>query len=97
MKTASIALVNAAEMARQHPNSFELPSAEQLYKVTAGSLVKVCDGGERFWVQLYSRRGNILRGRVDSVTIFSEAEFDDVIELHIDNIFDIHELVRPTR
>ena len=53
-------LINADEMHRQHPDTFHRPSDQDLRAIDAGSLVKVCGNGERFWVEVTRRKGDVI-------------------------------------
>jgi hypothetical protein len=44
--------VNAQKMRRLHPDTFEAPSLQELVEIRKDSLLKVCDGRERFWVRI---------------------------------------------
>jgi hypothetical protein len=67
MKIKPIKLVDAQAMARAHPYSYDAPSPAALEKLGKGSVVKVCDNWERFWVEVMSRDGDVFIGRVDNM------------------------------
>jgi hypothetical protein len=92
-KVRSPVLVNAAEMARQHPETFGRPSKQELDSIKSGSLVKVCDGAKRFWTEVISREGETIIARVDSMIGFGQQDYSygDLIRFGADNIYDIHE------
>lgn len=92
-KMFSPVLVNAAEMAREHPKTFGRPSKKELNAIGAGSLVKVSDDKERFWTEVISRDGDIIVARVDSAIGFGgqDYRYGDLIRFGADNIYDIYE------
>ncbi len=59
-------LVNATEMARQYPDTFEQPPKSELDKLQRGDLAKVSDHHERFWVIITQRDGDIFTGKIDN-------------------------------
>jgi hypothetical protein len=98
MKLKPIKLVDAQEMARQHPDTFEVPSGAELRKLRKGDLVKVSNHAERFWVEIVSRDGDLFVGRVDNF-LAGTVSHDDLIEFHVCNVYDIlpppHRKTRP--
>jgi hypothetical protein len=91
VKVKPIKLVDAQAMARAHPYSYEAPSRSALSKLRFGDVVKVCDNRERFWVQIEKRKGDVFIGRVDNMLLFADVSYNDRIEFHADNIYEIHE------
>jgi hypothetical protein len=89
MKPKPIKLVNAAEMHRQYPDEFEVPSPDEIRALRKGDVVKVCNDRERFWVLIESRNGDVFAGRVDSMLLFGKVRYGDRIEFHADNLYDI--------
>jgi len=96
-------LVNAAEMAKQYPESFQRPTQAELDHVKPGMFCKVCvlrnsdrqvgvpTFGERFWVEIHSVTPNgLIVGRVDNdLDPACGLNIDDVIGLHRDNIYSL--------
>ena len=84
--------------------SFEVPSMKELYSIRKGTCVKVCNGEERFWVQIVAIQMNEnalqsyhdnafewkFQGKIIS-DIISDREYgvDDVIDFRGKNILDI--------
>lgn len=64
---------DAQVMHRNYPDTFEVPSEAELDALSAGDHVKVCAGGERFWVQLASVEGQVLRGHVANELVATES------------------------
>jgi hypothetical protein len=89
-----IKLVNAQEMARQHPDTFEVPSRAALSELREGDLVKVSNNAERFWLQIVARHGNVFVGRVDNLLLFGRVNYGDHIEFQACNVYDIQSAPR---
>jgi hypothetical protein len=100
-----IALENAWEMHRQHPDSFWVPPPQAIDELGAGDWVKVmayhnaaptpsCTG-ERFWVEIIARNKGVFIGRVDNRLLFGEGYplgavgLNDLIEFHACNICEV--------
>lgn len=92
-KPLSPVLINAAEMAREHPETFGRPSKQELDSIRPHDLVKVCDGAERFWTEVVSREGETIVARVDSMIGFGGQDYGygDLIRFGTDNIYDIYD------
>ena len=93
-------LLNAQELARQNPVTFKAPSEKKLKALRPGDLVKVClpvEGqllgvstrAERFWVELEEVEWPLLRGRVDNDLRTHDLLYDDRIQFHADNVYQI--------
>jgi hypothetical protein len=91
VKLKPIKLVNAQEMARQYPNTFEAPPRSALRKLGEGDLVKVSNNAERFWIQIMTRSDDVLIGRVDNFLLAGDVSYDDLVQFHECNVFDIYE------
>src|ERR1700704_6669396 len=59
-------LVDAQEMHRQNPTTFEVPSQHELALIKPGDWVKICRANERFWCNVVGSRGKYLIGAVDA-------------------------------
>ena len=84
--------INAKEMHEKNPDSFEIPSKEELDNLKEGDLVKICNGCERFFVKVSKilSDGN-MNGIVDNHLIFeTEYGFRDSVQFHRDNIYTIY-------
>jgi len=59
--------VDAQDMARQYPDTFGVPTNEELAGIKSGDSVKVSHNNERFWVTVtrISKKG-VITGRVDN-------------------------------
>jgi hypothetical protein len=90
MKIKPIKLVNAQEMARQYSESFQVPPRSALRKLSKGDVVKLSNGAERFWVQIESRKGDVFIGHVDNFLLAGGVSYNDRIEFHADNIYEVY-------
>ena len=94
MKAKVVELVNAKYMNEQHPETFDIPSNEELKNINKGDSVKVCAMRERFWVEIVSETNErILIGRVDNNLVFTDEhglDMNDLIYLTRENIYDIY-------
>jgi hypothetical protein len=93
---------NAQQLAQIRPESFEVPTAEELEGVGPGSFVKVSvafaeneDGmdGERFWVEVTERHGSHLVGKVANEVIATRDHGlvrDDRVEFSLVNVYEVH-------
>jgi hypothetical protein len=64
--------VNARGMNEGHPESFGVPSADEPAGVAPGDAVKVCAGGERFWVAVTAVDGPEVVGSIDTVLLMTD-------------------------
>jgi hypothetical protein len=68
-----VLFTDAQAMATMYPATFEAPTTAELASIQPGSLVKICAReAERFWVQVTTRTGNHLSGRVDNDLVYTE-------------------------
>jgi len=59
--------IDAQEMAKEYPDTFEAPTKEDLDKVKIQDEVKVCaNGAERFWVTVTDIKEDVIKGKVDN-------------------------------
>lgn len=94
-KIKKIKLVNAKSMSILHPDSFEYWE-EEISKLQAGDIVKVCDKRERFWVVVQSVIGDEIVARVDSYLLGDlltrekpSCNYGDLISFNRDNIYQV--------
>ena len=86
-------LRDAQQMAKDHPDTFQAPSKDELDSLKIGSIVKVCAGGERFWTIIDSISGDDIVATVDNVLVFQkDFNVGDAIQFQKKHIFDINEL-----
>jgi hypothetical protein len=82
--------VDAQEMHRLHPTTFEAPYAEELAAIEPGDFVKICTGGERFWVKVDEHTPPHLVGRVDNELIGTDEHglaCNDVVRFEERHVF----------
>jgi len=66
-KIKKIKLVNAKEISISSPDSFIVPPEELLNNLKIGSIVKVCDNRERFWVNIVRvKKNGYFNGKIDN-------------------------------
>jgi len=59
-------LIDAQQMHREYPDSFEVPSAHTLALIKPGDYVKVCREDERFWCKVLGGSGRYLIEEVEN-------------------------------
>ena len=86
--------VDAQEMHREHPTTFEVPTEEELSSLKYGDFVKICNIDERFWIQIESvnHETEDIVGRIDN-DLIDDSNYDlgDIVaikKLHIYQILD---------
>ena len=88
----NIFYVNAQEMAKKHPDTFEAPTKEDLDAVKVGDSVKVCaNQKERFWVTVTEVNNDDVIGTVDNDLVSVELAYDETIKFKKENIYSIYE------
>jgi hypothetical protein len=97
MKPKRIRLVDAQQMAKEFPDTFEAPSSSDLSRLRAGDVVKVSKRDERFWVQIVSRRDDIFLARVDNCLLSGRVGYGDLIQFHECNVFEIYDRMKLYR
>lgn len=78
-------------MHQENPDTFEVPSSDEIKRVVVGDYVKVSNGKERFWVQIIEKltRG-FFRGIVmNRLIIKTNYILGDTIQIHSRHIYDI--------
>lgn len=89
----TIEFVDAQQMAKDHPKTFEAPTKKELKGVKKGDSVKVSTGDERFWVTVTKVKGDKVTGTIDNHLVCSDEHglnYDDEIvfdKKHIYTIF----------
>lgn len=86
--------VDAQLRAEESPDTFEVPPIEVLEQLGVGWAVKICADGERFWVVIDGRYGEVLRGTVASPLVRTAVhglKRGDTVELCTWHIFDCRE------
>lgn len=82
-------LVNAQEMAKKYPETFEAPTQEDLNLVNVGDFVKLCfNDRERMWVQVTYRNGDKLKGTLaNDPILIKDLKYGDLIDFKLENIY----------
>jgi uncharacterized protein YegJ (DUF2314 family) len=86
-----IQLVDAQQMAKAYPNSFEVPDQKELDLVKVGDSVKICiNNKERLWIEVTEINGGQLKGKIDNCPIvIDDVAFGDSISFRKENIYSI--------
>lgn len=61
--------IDAQEMHKKHPETFEAPTDDELSCIKAGDSVKVCRNNERFWVTITKVDCGNIEGIIDNQLI----------------------------
>jgi hypothetical protein len=86
--------VDAQEMQKKHPDTFEAPTTEKLNTIELGSLVKVCTCDERFWTKVIGIDNDTIVAVVDNDLVCTDRHgliLGDEITFEKKNIFSIWE------
>ena len=80
--------IDAQEMAKKYPETFEAPSIEELNQIKQDDSVKLCLNDERFWVKVIEVREDEIIGEVDN-QLFEEQPFNlhDIIAFKREHIY----------
>lgn len=81
--------MDAQAMARETPDTFEAPGTNELNSIKPGSLVKVCDGQERFWVIVRGVKGNTISGEVDNELLGGQYALGELISFEKRNVYQV--------
>lgn len=85
-------LVDAQEMHRLHPKTFDAPTPDDLLVLKVGDHVKICCGSERFWLEVLELTPDDKVGKVDNQLFFTSEHgyvYGDLIEFELRHIYDI--------
>ena len=86
--------IDARMMARDFPETFHVPSSEEIATLNVGDFVKIAcefkDGGDRFWVQIFELdpKRQWFKGDVSDVLYTKELSLGDEVMVFAYNIFD---------
>jgi len=86
--------IDARKMARDFPETFHVPSSEEIATLNVGDFVKIAcefkDGGDRFWVQIFELdpKRQWFKGDVSDVLYTKELSLGDEVMVFAYNIFD---------
>ena len=81
--------VNAQEQHKKYPNTFSIPSDEELNNVKVDDFVKVCLNSERFWIKVVNITGDDIIGEVSNCLLFNDLELGEKLTVKKYNILSI--------
>ena len=82
--------LDAQQKNKEHPNTFQIPTKNDVDALEPGDFVKICENDERFWVQLSEIGGDKIVGRVDNDLVYPHSfKCDDIITFEKKNIMGI--------
>lgn len=89
--------IDAQAMHRKYPKSFGVPSKRKLDALKPRSVVKVCNGKERFWTVVRNVRGSQITATVDNALVDKECGYKagDTITFEKRHIYDINPKLAP--
>lgn len=85
--------VNAQRMGIKHPETFHVPTKDELNAIKVGSIVKVSTGNERFWTNVTEVKGQKITATVDNDLVMSansDIPYGTVINFKKEHIYDIY-------
>ena len=84
-------LVDAQEMAKKHPGSFEAPTQKELDAIKSKSIVKVCfDNKERMWAILKKKEGKGWIAELNNSPMEVNYELGEMFYLEPRHIYSIY-------
>lgn len=86
-----IELVDAKELRRLYPETFEVPSDHEIEVLEVGQLIKVSAYGERFWVKIVEVHENKFICAIDNYLLDDRIGYGDLIEVSANNIYLIYD------
>ena len=98
MKITFLPFVNAVEMHKQHPDTFEVPSNKELSALKKGDFVKVClqddnRNGERFWCEVIyvdKAKKKITAAVNNELVFYPEIELGLEVKFDFNNVYAIY-------
>ena len=82
--------VDVKKMHSNYPDTFDIPTQDELDNIKINDSVKISNGFERFWAQIIQVNTLYLLGKVDNELITNEYKLGDIIMFERHNIYDIH-------
>lgn len=85
--------IDAVQKNKEHPDTFQIPSKEDLDKMEEGFFVKVGHNGERFWTEITSiEESGTIFGRVDNDLVYEHPfKYNDKIMFEKRHILDVQD------
>jgi uncharacterized protein YegJ (DUF2314 family) len=88
-----INFIDAQEMHKRNPKTFEVPTPDEIKNLKQGDLVKVCENNERFWVTIIKLEDEKIVGRIDNDLVFRhEFGYGDTINFEKRHIYSIYSI-----
>ncbi len=84
-----IDFIDAQQMKRIHPDTFDVPDQNDLRELKIGDSVKVCAFRERFWAEITAIEGYKITARVDNILLTNVIKYNETIEFESRHIYDI--------
>ena len=89
----NLQFVDAQQMHKEHPDTFDVPSQDELDNLKIDDSVKVCaNHAERFWVTITEINGEKITGLIDNDLLYTNThglKFQDIITFFKCHIYDI--------
>lgn len=82
--------VDAQEMHKQYPDTFEVPSKEDLEQLIVGDIVKVSAYNERFWAQITDIDKSRITATVNNYLLTPRLKYGDIITFGLENVHGIY-------
>ena len=83
--------VDAQQMAKENPETFEAPTEQELEAIEVGWTVKVSNGQERFWNEVLEKGDGYLLVKVDNMLVYRRGyNLGDILKIEKRNIYEIH-------
>lgn len=88
--------IDGVEMNKKHPDTFEIPTQEELNSIKVGDSIKIgirypSGGGERFWTEIVEILDTGFKVRVDNDLLTDEpVGYNDVIEIEKRHVLSIY-------
>lgn len=92
--TETTEFVDAQQMHRDHPKTFDAPSEQELAKIDVGTFVKICAGKERFWAEVVKVEGDKVNALVGNDLVYTDEHglsLGDYITFEKRNIYSFFE------
>ena len=84
--------VNVKIINQHNPESFEIPTTNELDDIKLGYSVKISNGMERFWVEIVEKKDLYLIGRIDNKLVYCQNyDYGNYVMFEKHNIIDIHD------
>lgn len=86
--------IDAQQMKKEHPDTFEAPNQKELNKIKVDSLVKICVEGERFWTVVTKVENDTITAIVNNELVMTHKHglmCYDVLTFEKKNVYSIYE------